>query len=527
MGRWGTRPRRPQEGIPIRRRTAHGLALVTGLSLLAACTGASDDEQASPPEGGEDGGDGRVRAVLRAQDTPTTVLPVDSPADAAAALSAHLLASSPSVVIGEEDPATLDLAAALAATDGVPLLLPAPSTTAEVRRLGAGEVLTVGARATTWAEQTFTGPDDPPVRAHETSGPVAAPDPGEDGGTTLLVTGAGWEAAAAATARALGVQVLTVPGADPRAGATTVDALHAGAGRTGSGAGRHVVGLGSAFGPPEVFASRTAVASTGIHVPGGGQLPLAGRRAVALYGTPGTPSLGVLGEQSLPQTLDRARALAARYDGLGGLPAVPTLEIITTVAAGSPGSDGDYSTELDPDDLEPWVDRAGREGVAVVLDLQSGRSDFLTQARRYEQLLRYPHVGLALDPEWRLGPDQRPLQQIGSVDVAEVNAVADWLAGFVRDRTLPQKVFLLHQFRTSMVRDREELDVGHDELVTVVHADGHGTPGNKEATYRALTRQGPAGLLWGWKNFLDEDTPTFTPQQTAALEPPPVFVSYQ
>ena len=38
----------------------------------------------------------------------------------------------------------------------------------------------------------------------------------------------------------------------------------------------------------------------------------------------------------------------------------------------------------------------------VVLDLQPGRSNFLDQAKLYEPLLRLPHVGLALDPEWRL-----------------------------------------------------------------------------------------------------------------------------
>ncbi|MEZ0163327.1 hypothetical protein AB2L27_00960 [Kineococcus sp. LSe6-4] len=519
------------------------------MSFLAACTGGSDDDAGAPSgAGGSRGAAGSstvAGAVLRQQADPAAVLPVtpaappapqDTPApedpvasEAAVALSAHLLDSSPSVVLSGQDPAALESAAALAAEAGVPLLLPGPSTAAEVRRLGAGEVRAVGAEATTWARATFEGRDAPRVRTQEPSAPPPSPAPGtDDGTTTVLVTGAGWEAAAVATARALGARVLTVPSGDPRADPGAVDALHAAALRAGgSGASAHVVGVGAVFGPPAVFAGRAASASTGIHVPGGGQLPLAGRRAVALYGTPSTPSLGVLGEQSLPATLQRAKALAARYDGLGGLAAVPTLEIIVTVAAGSPGADGDYSTELDPDELEPWVDRAGREGVAVVLDLQSGRSDFLSQARRYERLLRYPHVGLALDPEWRLGPDQRPLQQIGSVEAGEVDAVGDWLAQLVRDHALPQKVFLLHQFRTSMIRDRETLDVGRDELVTVVHADGHGTPGNKQATYRALTTPGPAGLVWGWKNFLDEDQPTFTPQETAAVRPPPLFVSYQ
>ena len=40
----------------------------------------------------------------------------------------------------------------------------------------------------------------------------------------------------------------------------------------------------------------------------------------------------------------------------------------------------------------------------VVLDLQPGYTDFLAQAQRYEEFLAQPHVGLALDPEWRLAP---------------------------------------------------------------------------------------------------------------------------
>ncbi|OUD85835.1 hypothetical protein BC477_15610 [Clavibacter michiganensis subsp. michiganensis] len=43
-------------------------------------------------------------------------------------------------------------------------------------------------------------------------------------------------------------------------------------------------------------------------------------------------------------------------------------------------------------------------------------------------MLAQPGVGLALDPEWRLGPDQVPLKQIGSVSAAEVDATTDWLA---------------------------------------------------------------------------------------------------
>ncbi|WP_432574979.1 hypothetical protein [Kineococcus sp. SYSU DK005] len=480
-----------------------------GLSSCTASAGGGDDAP--------DGDRGSAAAVQTTRPGErSAVLDAATGPEAAAALSAHLLTRSPSVVVAADEPAALQRGAAVAAGLGVPLLLPGPAAAAEVRRLGAREVLTVGEPAAAWAGEALTERGDPDVEEAGDPRPAAAP---RGSGTVVLVTGAPWEAAAVATARAAGAQVLTAPTGDPRADGALVRALH-------EGAPQHVVGLGPAF-AGGAFAERVEAALTGAQVPGGGQLPLEGRRMVALYGHPGTPSLGLLGEQPLEETLERARELAARYDGLDPLPAVPTLEVITTVASGSPGADGDHSNETDPAELEPWVDAAGRAGVAVVLDLQPGRTDFLTQARRYESLLRRPHVGLALDPEWRLEPDQVHLEQIGSVDAAEVNRVGDWLAQLVREGDLPQKVFLLHQFRTSMIADRASVDTSHDELVTVVHADGHGSPGMKRATYDALTAGGPAGLRWGWKNFLDEDTPTFTPAQTVAVEPSPVFVSYQ
>ncbi|MCI2237551.1 hypothetical protein MO973_16725 [Paenibacillus sp. TRM 82003] len=502
----------------IRARTASGI-LALALALTA-CTSSAADEPGSSAGDGQRASASPVApagAVLTRPAARSAVLDASTGPEAAAALSAHLLATSPSVVVAADEPASLERGAAVAEGLGVPLLLPAPATAEEVRRLGAEGVLTVGGTATTWARETFTERGDPSVEVAE--GPRAATAE-QGGGTVVLVTGAPWEAAAAATARAVGAQVLTVPSGDPRADGAVVEALHA-------AAPQHVVGLGPAFAAQDVFAGRVETAVTGAQVPGGGQLPLEGRRLIALYGHPNTPSLGLMGEQPLEETLARARELAGRYDGLDERPAVPTLEIITTVASGSPGPDGNYSNEVDPAELEPWVDAAGAAGVSVVLDLQPGRSDFLTQAKRYESLLRRPHVGLALDPEWRLAPGQVHLRQIGSVGAGEVNAVGDWLAQLVRENALPQKVFLLHQFRTSMVRDRETVDTGRDELVTVVHADGHGTPGMKEATYGVLTSQGPPGLVWGWKNFIDEDDPTFTPAETVAVDPSPVFVSYQ
>jgi len=206
---------------------------------------------------------------------------------------------------------------------------------------------------------------------------------------------------------------------------------------------------------------------------------------------------------------------------------VPAFEIIATVASSSAGPDGDYSAESSMAHLRPWVDAAREAGVYVVLDLQPGRTDFLTQAKRYTELLREPHVGLALDPEWRLKPGQRHMVQIGSVSAEEVNATAAWLAQFTREHKLPQKVLLLHQFRVDMITNRKSVNTRHDELAVVVHADGFGTPGQKLDTWHAIRADSPPDVWWGWKNFYDEDQPTFTPGQTVAVKPAPVFISYQ
>ncbi|GIG29739.1 hypothetical protein [Cellulomonas marina] len=348
--------------------------------------------------------------------------------------------------------------------------------------------------------------------------------PGPPAGTGLVVVDGGTPSpAAAASARAAGLPVAVVAGADVAAADAVV--------RVAASAGAPlapdapVLAVG-AFADPGTLAWQVRAASTGVQLPGGGQRVLPGRHLVALYGTPGAPALGLLGEQGLEATLQRAREVAAPYDALTDAPVVPTLEIIATVASAGPG-DGDYSSELDPAVLAPWVDAAGAAGAYVLLDLQPGRDDFLTQARAYEDLLRRPWVGLALDPEWRLAPDELPLQQIGSVGVDEVEAVRAWLVDLVRREALPQKLLVLHQFRASMVQGRERLTTTRPEVAVLVHVDGQGNQPAKAGTWAALRRDAPPGLLWGWKNFLDEDTPVLTPEQTWAVQPTPDLVTYQ
>jgi hypothetical protein len=250
-----------------------------------------------------------------------------------------------------------------------------------------------------------------------------------------------------------------------------------------------------------------------------------GRRLVALYGHPGDPTLGVLGEQSASAAVERARTVAAEY-AAGGELVIPTFEIIATVASSEPGPDGDYSLEGTLDHVGPWVEAARAAGLYVVVELQPGYTDFLTQAQRYEALLAHPHVGLALDPEWRLAPGERHLRDVGQVSAEEVNAVAAWLAELTRRHALPQKLLLLQQFRLDMLPDRGNIVV-HPELALVVQMDGFGPQSTKLNTWHAITQGGPIGAHFGWKQFYDEDRPVRSPSETTRLQPSPVFISYQ
>lgn len=328
---------------------------------------------------------------------------------------------------------------------------------------------------------------------------------------------------AIATARAAGVPVHLLPATavNPQTSPAVIEALRA------SGAVK-TLAFGAPFQAEPALDWKIRSAKAGVQLPGGGQLIFGQRQYVALYGVPGTGVLGVLGEQNSTAAVQRARDMAAVYQPLTDKTVVPMFEMMATVAAAQAGPDGNYSNEIPIEELRPWIEEATAAGLYVVIDLQPGRTDFLTQAKLYQPLLEMPHVGLALDPEWRLGPNQRHLVQIGSVTAAEINGVTQWLADLVNEKALPQKMLVLHQFQLRMIQDRAAIDMSRPEIAMIIHADGQGSQPAKQDTWNALREGAPAGMAWGWKNFYDEDLPVLTPQQTMTqVFPVPDLVTYQ
>ena len=441
-------------------------------------------------------------------------------ADAAARsvrVSKALFASAPGAVVARAgDTDGIRDAAKAAASAHVPVLLTAKNKSAAVAR----ELDRLGAD---WYQAEGDVSVDTDVEQRQ------APDGGDapestraSRQATVVVADASADAAAVATAKAAGARVVTMPEGvtDPAAAPDVVTALH-------ERAKHPTVLVGAAFEalPDPEWTVRAA--EGGFQLRNGGQRPFDGHRYVALYGAPGAPALGVLGEQGPKETVQRAEQVAKPYRAESDELVTPAMEVIATVAAGDAGADGDYSTELPVSTLEPYVDAAHDADMPVIIDLQPGRSDFLSQAKKYESLLKKPGVWLALDPEWRLTKDQVPLKQIGSVSASEVNEVSSWLAALVKEEGLPPKALVLHQFRLSMIQDRSALQT-HPELYMLVHVDGQGSQPDKQATWKALHQGAPKGLHWGWKNFYDEDTPMLTPAQTMQqVQPTPSLVTYQ
>ena len=54
--------------------------------------------------------------------------------------------------------------------------------------------------------------------------------------------------------------------------------------------------------------------------------------------------------------------------------------------------------------IRRYLKAARKAKALLMLDIQPGRSDFFTETTRLRKWLKEPDVGLALDPEWRMGP---------------------------------------------------------------------------------------------------------------------------
>ncbi len=263
-------------------------------------------------------------------------------------------------------------------------------------------------------------------------------------------------------------------------------------------------------------------------LPRGGRTVFPAYRLVGFSGYPGSPALGRMGIGKLEDRVAEMDRLGRTYRS-GRALHMPVLELIATIVHGSPGKDGKYRGRIDEKIVQTHLEAARKGRGLLLLNIQPGRSDFLTEVKAWEKYLVDPHVGVALDPEWRMGPGQVPMRVFGSVNGVELNAVAAYLSGLVAKHNLPEKVMVVHQLRLDIIKNEAGLKK-HPGVVAIKSVDGIGSPEMKLQTWRVLTKNMNPVFHPGFKLFYEEDAefgPIMTPKAVLAIKPTPEYILYE
>jgi hypothetical protein len=262
-------------------------------------------------------------------------------------------------------------------------------------------------------------------------------------------------------------------------------------------------------------------------LPRGGREILPRYRVVGFYGAPQDDELGELGIGKPADVAKKLEQLAGRYGRVrrDRRPMLPAFELISTVASGAPGPGGRYSYRQPRRVIDRYLEAARAAKAILILDIQPGHVDFMRDVRALRPYLEQPDVSLALDPEWHVPDGQIPGKVIGSVDAAVVNEVSAYMAAIVRERKLPQKLLVVHQFTENMIRNKEQLTETAGVALTL-NVDGFGDQPNKISKYHEFMR-GERRFHGGFKLFYREDTNLMTPRQVLRLRPPPDLVVYE
>jgi hypothetical protein len=269
-----------------------------------------------------------------------------------------------------------------------------------------------------------------------------------------------------------------------------------------------------------------------IELPRGGRTLFPDYRLVGFCGTPGAPELGEL-QGNLPKKARALEAQAARYaeaHDADDRKLMPVFELIAVVVQAFPGPEKKYRRRVDSAVIEQYLSLARASKGLLLLNIQPGQSDFMTEVKALEKYLHEPDVGLALDPEWAMRPKQLPGRSFGQTDGETITAVAQYLSSIVLADKLPEKALVFHQVNNWVLKDEPALNP-MPGVVIIKSVDGLGKVGSKIKTYDYLTQSMVTGVHAGFKLFFDEDTRNgsrlMSPKEVLGLTPRPEYVMYE
>ncbi len=215
-----------------------------------------------------------------------------------------------------------------------------------------------------------------------------------------------------------------------------------------------------------------------------------------------------------------------------GRKVMPIFEMITVVVHGTPQADGTYRSRRPKSEVREYLKAARKCDGLLLLNIQPGRSEFMPEMKYYENFLRMPDVGVALDPEWAMDPGEVPGVNLGRSDGPELNRAAKYLANIVAEENLPEKVMVFHQFNLAAVENLKGLKP-HEGVALVRSIDGLGGPQLKIDEYNTLKKGQPKYIHPGFKLFYKEDTNPpwgsrlMTPAEVMRLKPRPEYILYE
>ncbi len=254
-------------------------------------------------------------------------------------------------------------------------------------------------------------------------------------------------------------------------------------------------------------------------------------RIVAYYGNFYSTGMGILGEYPQDVVLSKLRDAVAQWQAADpSTPVIPAIHYIVVTAQGSAGKGGMYRARMPDDQVDKALAMAAQVHGLVFLDFQVGLSTVQKEVPLYAKYYAMPNVEVGIDPEFSMKDGVPPGHEIGTYDASDINWVAQYLAGIVRENNLPPKILIVHRFTEEMVTNYKKIQP-LPEVQIVMDMDGWGFPAKKINTYNTVIASEPVQFT-GFKLFYKNDTKPpstgmMTPQQVLNLTPAPSYIQYQ
>ena len=265
-------------------------------------------------------------------------------------------------------------------------------------------------------------------------------------------------------------------------------------------------------------------------LPGGGTEFFPRYRLFGYVGYPGDDILGRLGQGDVDDRMAELFKQAEDEGWAGGREVMPVMELIVSMAVATPEAEGLYRLRMPESSIASWLNVARRNKAILLLDIQPGRADFMSELKHLEKWLKEPDVGVALDPEWAVDAGQIPGKVFGNTSGKELDACAAYLSGIVKANNLPEKMMVYHVLHPTIVRGEADLKK-HEGVVPLKSVDGIGSPDEKVETWEKVVATTPKGIALGFKLFFSDDVKRggrlMTRAEVLGLSPEPDYVMFE